>query len=230
MRQKSDSVFLLTLVDLLVQVIFFAIFLGAIHLSIEGRADPEIKKISDPKAKIIVEIGVLKVAELVNEMVRLVPIDRIMELSVLLPEFKSIESLKAALRLAKAANFNPKVLEEQVKDLEKKSAAGVGLPVCLLDSDKNKNLLRLQGLDGYYVLSIITPKAQELLHKFQLDLKEGDRLTPEQLDDMGRVIANDKKECRYSVIYEPIVDSLLSYRRVQKYFYPRIPSGWSIPQ
>ena len=117
MRAKSDSVFLLTLVDLLVQVIFFGIFLGAIYIANEAKVNPEIKRISDSNAKVIVEVGVLKVAELVDAMVRLVPIDRIMELVVLLPEFKSIESLKAALRLAKAANFDPKIIEDTLRKL-----------------------------------------------------------------------------------------------------------------
>lgn len=230
MRQKSDSVFLLTLVDLLVQVIFLAIFLGAIYISNANKNDLEIKKISDPKAKIIVEVGVLKVAELVNAMVKLVPIDRIMELVAILPEFKSLDSLKAALRLAKAAKFDPKVLDDQTKDLEKKISMGYGLPPCVFGPDKTRNLFRLQAHDGYYLLTVLTPKAEELISKFKFDLRAGDKLSTDQFSVLAKTIANSETECRYSIIYEPYLDSLSSYKIVERYFTPSIPRGWSIPK
>ncbi len=230
MRQKSDSVFLLTLVDLLVQVIFLAIFLGAIYISNANKNDLEIKKISDPKAKIIVEVGVLKVAELVNAMVKLVPIDRIMELVAILPEFKSLDSLKAALRLAKAAKFDPKVLDDQTKDLEKKISMGYGLPPCVFGPDKTRNLFRLQAHDGYYLLTVLTPKAEELISKFKFDLRAGDKLSTDQFNVLAKTIANSETECRYSIIYEPYLDSLSSYKIVERYFTPSIPRGWSIPK
>jgi hypothetical protein len=230
MRQKSDSVFLLTLVDLLVQVIFLAIFLGAIYISNANKNDLEVKKISDPKAKVIVEVGVLNVAELVNAMVKLVPIDRIMELVVILPEFKSLESLKAALRLAKAAKFDPKTLDDQTKDLEKKIAMGHGLPPCVFGPDKTRNLFRLQAHDGYYILSVLTPKAEELISKFKFNYKAGDKLSIDQFTVLAKTIATNETECRYSIIYEPYLDSLSPYKIVERYFTPSIPRGWSFPQ
>ncbi len=39
MQQKSDSVFLLTLVDLLLQIIFLAIFAGAVYIASEVKDD-----------------------------------------------------------------------------------------------------------------------------------------------------------------------------------------------
>jgi len=230
MKPKSDSVFLLTLVDLLVQVIFLGVFIGAVFIANENNERKEIKSISQPAARVIVEVGIIKVAELVDSMVKLVPIDRIMELSVILPEFKSIENLKAALKLVQAVNFNPKDLDKVTEELKAKSAAGVGLPACQFGPDNNKNLMRLQGLENSYQLSIITPKAQEFLSKFQLNYKEGDQLTSDQIEVLGKLIANSETSCRYSVIYEPVVDSLRAYRRIAKYFYTTIPSGWSAPK
>ena len=160
MRQKSDSVFLLTLVDLLVQIIFLAIFIGAIYFANDGKEEIEKKNISDPKAKIIVEVGILQVAEIINEMVKLVPVDRLMELVVLLPEFKSIEALKAALRLATTAKFDPELLDKQNKELEKKIAYGVGLPACQFGTDKSKILLALQEQTYSYKITKLTPRAK----------------------------------------------------------------------
>ena len=263
MKPKSDSVFLLTLVDLLVQVIFLGVFIGAVFIANENNEKKEIKTISQPAARVIVEVGIIKVAELVDSMAKLVPIDRIMELSVILPEFKSIENLKAALklsqafnfipekiieisailpefksienlkaalRLVQAANFVPEDINKVTEELKAKSAAGIGLPVCTFGSDNNKNLMRVQGLDNSYLLSIITPKAQEILNKFQLNYKEGDQLTNDQVEALGKLIANSEKGCRYSVIYEPVIDSLRAYRRISKYFYTTIPSGWGAPK
>ncbi len=229
MRQKSDSVFLLTLVDLLVQVIFLAIFLGAVYISSAIKNEQEIKRISDPKAKIIVEVGVLKVAELVNALVKLVPIDRLTELVAILPEFKSIESLKAALRLAKAAKFDPKILDDQTKDLEKKVSLGYGLPPCIFGPDKSRNLFRLQAHEGYFQLSVLTPKSEELFSKFKFPYKEGDKLSSEQFNVLGKIISTSEVECRYSIIYEPHIDSLTAYKTVERFFSPRIPPGWRIP-
>ena len=230
MRHKSDSVFLLTLVDLLVQVIFLAIFLGAVYISSANKNELEIKKISDPKAKIIVEVGVLKVAELVNAMVKLVPIDRIMELVAILPEFKSLESLKAALRLAKAAKFDPKILDDQTKDLEKKIAMGYGLPPCVFGPDNSRYLLRLQAHEGFYLLTVLTPKAEELFRNLKFNFRVGDKLSADQFSILAKTIASSETECRYSVFYEPYVDSLSAYKTVEKYFSPRIPPGWSLPK
>ena len=158
MKQKSDSVFLLTLVDLLVQIIFLAIFVSAVYVANDGKEDIEKKRISDPKAKIIVEVGVLKVAELVNAMVKLVPIDRLMELAVILPEFKTIESLKAALKLATTAKFDARLLEKQNQELEKKIAFGVGRPACVFGLEKLKNLFAVQEKNNSYIIFNLTPK------------------------------------------------------------------------
>ena len=222
MKKRNDSVFLLTLVDLLVQIIFLGIFVGAIYITKENTVNNEIKKLSEPAAHVVVEVGIVKVTEIVDSMVKLVPIDRIMELSVILPEFKSIENLKAALRLLKAAKYDNKNIELQAKELERKSTAGIGLPFCILGPEKSKHLFRLQGLENSYVLTMITPKAQELLNKFQLYYKDGDHLTNEQIDALGTLINKDEKECRYSVTYEPVIDSLKTYRRISKYFHPSI--------
>ena len=229
MSQKSDSVFLLTLVDLLVQIIFLAIFVGSIYLANESSEGVEKKHISDPKAKIIVEVGVLKVAELVDSMVKLVPIERLMELAVLLPEFKSIDALKAALRLAEAANFNPNILDdqkaelekrinEQKKDIGKKISSGVGLPNCLIDGDKSNKLFRLQEQEGFYIITKISLTAKELSTQNHTYLEEGGRFNYQQLESLGKFILSAERDCRYPVDYEPTNDSLRAARNVQRYF------------
>ena len=220
MKRKSDSVFLLTLVDLLVQIIFLAIFVGAVYIASEGQDDAEKKRISDPKAKIIVEVGVLKVAELVNAMVKLVPIDRLMELVVLLPEFKSIEALKAALRLATTAKFNPELLDKQNQELEKKISFGVGRPPCVFGPNKLKNLFAIQEQENSYKITNLTPKAVELFSELKLNFGDGQDISFDQFDKAAKLIAGTEKECRFQVIYEPSsTDSGTAYRNVTKYFF-----------
>lgn len=220
MRQKSDTVFLLTLVDLLVQIIFLAIFVGAVYVANDGKEDIEKKRISDPKAKIIVEVGVLKVAELVTAMVKLVPIERLMELAVLLPEFKSIEALKAALRLVEVAKYDPKIIDQQKKELEKKTAIGAFLPTCSLGTN-NKNLLSLQEQSEFYIVSMISPTARDLFNQMKVSFQEGDKISFQQFDQIGKFIINFETQCRYSVIYEPTLRRLDPYTDVQKYFRPQ---------
>jgi hypothetical protein len=215
MKQKSDSVFLLTLVDLLVQIIFLAIFVGAVYIASEGKEDVEKKRISDPKTKIIVEVGVLKVAELVNAMVKLVPIDRLMELVVLLPEFKSIEALKAALRLATTAKFDTELLDKQNKELEKKISVGVGKPACQFGT-----ILTLEEQNNSYKVTQITPKAEALFSELKINLREDNIINFEQFDTIGKSIAKSEKDCRFQISYVPSTnDSLTAYRNVSKYFY-----------
>jgi len=223
MRQKSDSVFLLTLVDLLVQIIFLTIFVGAVYVANDGKEDVEKKRISDPKAKIIVEVGVLKVAELVNEMVKLVPIDRLMELVVILPEFKSIEALKAALKLATTAKFDPGLLEKQNQELEKKIAFGVGRPTCVFGPEKLKNLFAIQERNNSFVLFNLTPKAVELFSNLNMNFSEGQELSFDQFESFAKNISNSEKDCRFQVRYMPSErDSGTAYRIVRKYFYDSI--------
>ena len=219
MRQKSDSVFLLTLVDLLVQIIFLAIFVGAVYVASDRKESKEKKHISDPKAKIIVEVGVLKVAELVNAMVKLVPIDRIMELVVLLPEFKSIDSLKAALRLATTAKFNSELLDKQNQELEKKISFGIGKPACQFGPNKSKNLLTIQEQDNSYKFKNLSPAAVELFSNLKINFNEGQEITLQQFEKVARLISGTEKDCRFQVIYEPSsTDSGTAYRNVTKHF------------
>ena len=226
MRQKSDSVFLLTLVDLLVQIIFLAIFVGAVYMANDGKEDIEKKRISDPKAKIIVEVGVLKVAELINAMVKLVPIDRLMELVVILPEFKSIEALKAALKLATTAKFDPGLLEKQNQELEKKIAFGVGRPPCTFGPDKLKNIFAIQERTNSYTIFNLTPKAVELSAQLKIEFSEGQELSFDQFETVAKSIANSEKDCRFQVRYEPSErDSGTAYRNVTKYFYAPISTA-----
>jgi hypothetical protein len=226
--RKSDSVFLLTLVDLLVQIIFLSIFIGTIYLANDGKANIEKTRISDPKAKIIVEVGVLKVAEIINSMAKLVPIDRLMELAVLLPEFKSIEALKAALKLAEIAKFDPNIIQSQSKELEKKISYGVGLPSCSIGPEKNKVFLRLQEQDGYYVITKISSKASKFAGENLTSLVEGQIFDFHQLENFGKFITASEKDCRYSVEYQPTNDSFKAYRYVQKYFYTQVISISSV--
>jgi hypothetical protein len=220
MKQKSDSVFLLTLVDLLVQIIFLVIFVGAVYIASEGKEDVEKKQISDPNAKIILEVGVLNVAELINAMVKLVPIDRLKELVVLLPEFKSIEALKAALRLATTAKFDPDLLDKQNKELQKKISVGVGKPVC-----RFATLFTLEEQNNSYNVTKITPKAKALFSELKINLSEGSIINFEQFDTIGKSISSTEKDCRFLISYVPSTnDSLTAYRNVSKYFYSSFPS------
>ena len=192
----------------------------------EGKEAVEKKRISLPEAKIIVEVGVLKVAELVNAMAKLVPIDRLTELVVLLPEFKSIEALKAALRLATTAKFNPEILEKQNQELKKKISFGVGKPACQLGTDKLKNLLALQEQNNSYKITKLTPKAEELFSELKINLSEGVVINFKQFDNIGKSISSMEKDCRFQVTYVPsTTDSLTAYRNVTKYFYASIPSN-----
>ena len=192
-------------------------------MSIDGKQDIEKKRISDPKAKIIVEVGVLKVAELVNAMVKLVPIDRLIELAVILPEFKSIEALKAALKLATTAKFDPGLLEKQNQELEKKIAYGVGRPTCVFGSEKLKNLFAIQEKNNSYVIFNLTPKAIELFGNLKINLSEGQEISFDQFDSFAKNIANSEKDCRYQVRYMPSErDSGTAYRNVTKYFFAPI--------
>ena len=212
MRQRSDSVFLLTLVDLLVQVIFLALFLGAIHISQKNTIDAATEEIKTPKASVIVKVGILKVAELINELTKLVPIDQIMELSVLLPEFKNIETLKSALELAKASGFNPILMKDQAKELEKKSKQGTGLPYCSIGSSKKMFLLRFEGYEDHYILSLVPDEAVDLFQKIHLPYRQGDSITIDQFSALGKSLRANDPGCRYGVKYENHVNSPSSLR------------------
>ena len=222
MRRPNDSVLLLTLVDLLVQIIFFALFVGVIHVSRQIEDESRYKDIRSKNAEVIIEVGIMKVAEIINNMTKLVPIDQIVELSVLLPEFKNIDTLKAALELAKAANFDTKIIIDQKDEVQKKVAKGSGLPACLVGIDDKKYLLRFEGYSDHYVMSVVTKEGDDLFQKLKIFYKQGDTLTREALIEVGKNIIANEPGCRYRVIYEPKVDSLKSFSLITRFFYPSI--------
>ena len=156
-------------------------------------------------------------------MVKLVPIDRLMELVVILPEFKSIEALKAALKLATTAKFDPGLLEKQNQELEKKIAFGVGRPPCTFGPDKLKNIFAIQERTNSYTIFNLTPKALELSAQLKIEFNEGQELSFDQFETVAKSIANSEKDCRFQVRYEPSErDSGTAYRIVRKYFYDSI--------
>lgn len=71
--RRSNDVFLLTLVDFLIQVIFFSLFIFVIYQSLIN--DPKAKKFDNEKvAKAIEAAGVSDLTELVDELSKLAPV------------------------------------------------------------------------------------------------------------------------------------------------------------
>ena len=218
MRQKSDSVFLLTLVDLLVQIIFLAIFLGAVNLAHQKELERQLKSLSAEKAGLLEKIGLIRITELTNALIKLVPIDRIIELSVLLPEFKNIDSLKAALELVKTAKYDPKIIKDQTAELEKKMKNGNGIPDCVFGSGSKKILFRLDGFQDNYELADTKYEAATLFANLNLSFKEGDYLNKDQITQIGAALIHYQSDCKFRIKYVDHVNSLRSYSFIRQYF------------
>ena len=200
--QRSDNVFMLTLVDFLVQVIFFGLFVFVVYQNMESTRRQRLADAEKHLDAVYDAAGVSNITELTDELGKLAPVGlkgfntiwgeqggggRAGELKSVVEEAGGPDGLKAKLgRLAK--------LEE-----------GLGKPPCLFELRDGKRqatpLAAVVASADTITFTANTPALQPLLDKLGLTYDGVKSMGLAQFRRTFRRVVELQPDCRYSLLF-----------------------------
>jgi hypothetical protein len=198
-HQRSDGVFLLTLVDFLVQVIFFGLFVFVVHQAMVQRE----KQRYDPAAvdRAVEAAGVSDLTELVDELSKLAPI-RLKGFNATLgneADEAQVRQAAEAIRDAGGANGVADAMKRLAK-LER----GSGLPACLDEaaggSRRAVTLAAATGTGSSIVFDAPTPQLTKLLTEIGLGYSSIRSLGLRDFTRTFRRVLTRHPNCRYTIV------------------------------
>lgn len=198
-QQRSDSVFLLTLVDFLVQVIFFGLFVFVVHQAILQRD----RRHYDPAVvdRAVETAGVSDLTELVDELSKLAPV-RLKGFNATLgneSDEAQVRRVAEAIREAGGAAGVSDAMQRLAK-LER----GSGLPACLDETvggvRRAVTLATATGTGSSIVFDAPTPQFTRLLDEIGLDFGSVRSLGLREFPRVFRRVLTKHPKCRYTIV------------------------------
>lgn len=217
--QRSDSVFLLTLVDFLVQIIFFGLFIFVVYQAILQREKREYDPVAVKHA--IEAAGVSDLTELVDELTKLAPV-RLKGFNDTLgtqADKAQVRQAAAAIREAGGAAGVTEAMRRLAK-LER----GSGLPACLLEPSGGKaaTLATATGTDSRIVFDAPTPQFISLLEEVGLDFGSVKSLGLREFTRTFQRILTKHPNCRYTIVLHETTRMVGARDAVGQVFYMKL--------
>ena len=184
MNKSGDQVFLLTLIDFLLQIIFFGIFVYAIYIAanIDTKKDDE-----EAISKLIAHFGVSTIVELTDELTRLAP----------------AENIRANVTYVNQ-NGGIDVIQEKLDKL-KKHEEGFGKQPCIYELKEGKkipiSIARVVASDTDITFQKETPELKEVLNRIGCTYKEIQSLSLRQFDRKFANINDQYPDCRHTIVF-----------------------------
>lgn len=199
-QQRSDSVFLLTLVDFLVQVIFFGLFVFVVYQAMLQRD----RKRYDPAAinRALETAGVSDLTELIDELSKLAPV-RLKGFNATLGDEADEAQIRRAAETIKEAGGAAGVSDamQRLAKLER----GSGLPACIDESVSGARravtLAAATGTGSSIVFDAPTPQLTTLLDEVGLDFGSVRTLGLREFPRVFRHVLIKHPKCRYTIMF-----------------------------
>lgn len=219
--QRKDNFFLFTLIDFLLQIIFVAMVCFGIYF-LNQKPDDSIPAATMEKWK---QVGIAKVIEFIDAATKLVPLDRLNELTTLMKQFKSFEELKKALEIIK--KLDPGSIEIVLELPPEKLKIGLenlrGKPDCFKNSSGSYiPLFRIAVDDSSYTIYFnndASKEISEVLAKTKYPLINGKVFTISELQDFGNKILASYSDCRMAVSLDVNINRHDMPSLVSRYFF-----------
>lgn len=200
--QRSDNVFMLTLVDFLVQIIFFGLFVFVVYQNMESSRRQRIAEAEKHLDTVYDAAGVSNITELTDELGKLAPVG--------LKGFNTIWGKQGGggqvseVKAIVEAAGGPAGLKDKVGRLAKLEQ-GLGKPPCLFEVRDGKR----QGLPVAGVVASAdtitftanTPALQQLLDKLGLSYDGVRSMGLGQFRRTFRRVVELQPDCRYSLVF-----------------------------
>lgn len=217
--RRSNDVFLLTLVDFLVQVIFFALFIFVVYQAMIR--DPKAKKPDQVAVAQAIELaGVSDLTELTDELSKLAPVGLKGFNSKLGPDPQIGDIQRTADAIQKAGGA--KLLPEKLARLEKLER-GQGKPSCLYETiggeRKPKLMAKAVGTASSITFVERTPEFDKLLASLGLNFGQVRSLSLSAFQRTLGPIVTKHPDCRYTIMLRETTNLVNARDAAQQIFY-----------
>lgn len=223
--KKNNDVFFLTLIDFLLQVLFFTLVIFALMSALTQKQKSE-KATEDERVKQLLKAtGVSNITELTDELTKLAPISELKGTSDFLQKLGSAENaqkiaelsqqaggaaalvaeLEASRKLAATVNQGAHTVSDIQQRLEKlrKLEEGQGAAPCLFTMQgtrkRAKPVATVTATDTLIRLDSAEPEFEEVLKLLGRTSESVAELTLTQFADTFRSLSRLKPECRYTL-------------------------------
>jgi len=198
-QPRSDSIFLLTLVDFLIQVIFFGLFIFVVYQTVLQRDSHRY----DPAAvdRAVETAGVSNLTELVDELSKLAPV-RLKGFNATLGDKANEAQVRRAAEAIKEAGGASGVSNamQRLAKLER----GSGLPACIDETvDGSRRVVPLAtatGTGSSIVFDAPTPQLDTLLDDIGLGFGSVKSLSLRDFPRVFQRVLTKHPNCRYTIV------------------------------
>ncbi|NII58336.1 hypothetical protein [Sphingomonas aerolata] len=198
-QPRSDSIFLLTLVDFLIQVIFFGLFIFVVYQTVVQRD----RRRYDPAAvdRAVETAGVSNLTELVDELSKLAPV-RLKGFNATLGNEANEAQVRRAAEAIKEAGGASGVSNamQRLAKLER----GSGLPACIDETvDGSRRVVPLAtatGTGSSIVFDAPTPQLDTLLDDIGLGFGSVKSLSLRDFPRVFQRVLTKHPNCRYTIV------------------------------
>jgi hypothetical protein len=198
-QPRSDSIFLLTLVDFLIQVIFFGLFIFVVYQTVLQRD----RRRYDPAAvdRAVETAGVSNLTELVDELSKLAPV-RLKGFNATLGNEANEAQVRRAAEAIKEAGGASGVSNamQRLAKLER----GSGLPACIDETvDGSRRVVPLAtatGTGSSIVFDAPTPQLDTLLADIGLGFGSVKSLSLRDFPRVFQRVLTKHPNCRYTIV------------------------------
>lgn len=241
LKKSEDPIIYFTLIDFLVQLIFFGLFIFVAYQLVE-RKDPTLAP-QYPSVPIVNELGPYVSADAARDLVAI--IKKIYE------DGRGAETLKKLLNFLRLADKpintlnicfkQPQLCQAVVVRCEKHPDScralstipddkfanigidkGAGKPHCAVKDRILFTLTSTRSSDRVnFQISDVSPEAEDALSSVGIQIDNNMQLSP--IEFSARFLPLTKKVCQYTIRYDDKVNSLDAYKTVNSYFFLSSP-------
>lgn len=217
--RRSNDVFLLTLVDFLIQIIFFSAFLFVVYQTL--LKDPKAKEYDSAQVTEAIELaGVSDLKELTDELTKLAPVS-LKGFNAKLGNEAQRGEIEAAADAIEKAGGAAKLAEKMAR-LEKLER-GQGKPACIYETvdgqRKPKMLATAIGSASTITFTGNTPELEKLLSTLGLKYEDVRTLSHSAFKRAFNDVIRNQPECRYTIVLRETTNLVNARDAAQQVFY-----------
>jgi len=196
---SSDNVFLLTLIDFLLQIIFGSIFVYALQVATSPNSEVRESAIR----RLLAHFGISDIVTLTDQLTRLVPAEAITNDKL----FKTPGETKRLVELEKFEGEHGKLFDIPEKLVKlRKFEEGIGRPPCVytFDPDGKKipqSVATLVGTETTITLKGNPNELKEVLDLLGLSFRAVEMLSLQQFRDRFAPLRSIKPDCLYYITF-----------------------------
>ena len=221
--QRSDNVFLLTLIDFLVQILFFGLLIFVVYQASEKLRKKDTANQQSQIKQALDTAGVSDIRQLNDELSKLAPV-QLKGLNGMLGMLGGVGETGKALKIVKAAGGSAAIAEKlsRLQKLEE----GTGKPPCLFNMRSGKRqavpLARVTATNSTITFAALTPQLLTVLNSIGVTYPDVRTLGLSQFRRIFRKVVEKHPNCRYSLVFNEQTRLVDARDAAGRYFFLQI--------